>query len=78
MRLAMNHRQIVNALGGYRIIASDLGLSPVAVWRWQQRGIPAKHWPRVIEMARANGVDAVTSESLMRGRYEPAAEGASQ
>lgn len=68
------HRQIVNALGGYRFIASALGVSAVAAWRWQERGIPAKHWPRLIEMAAERGVAEITPETLMRSRYaaEPA------
>jgi hypothetical protein len=60
---------MINALGGYRDLARRLAMNPVVVWRWQERGIPSRHWPRLIELAAEGGVPGITADTLMRSRY---------
>ena len=37
--------------GGIRKFTTDLNIGFAAVSLWQRRGIPRKHWPRMIELS---------------------------
>lgn len=61
------HRAIIKQLGGYVELASLLGLHEEAVKSWAKldRGIPARYWHRVAELA------GVTPEYLRRSSPKP-------
>jgi YdaS antitoxin of YdaST toxin-antitoxin system len=61
------HRAIIRDLGGYVELASQLGLHEEAVKSWarEDRGIPARYWHRVAELA------GVTPEYLRRTSPKP-------
>lgn len=60
----MDSYDIIVALGGYRGLAEDLGEAPAVVHHWIRRGIPARVWPRVLELAEAEGLSGVTVQAL--------------
>jgi hypothetical protein len=66
----MRHDQIIDYLGGWRVVARKLNVAPTTVWRWKDNGIPAERWPAVMALAKKAGV-ALTLEQLMR-TYPPA------
>jgi len=71
----MDHCQVINALGGYRVLSRTLQVDAAAVWRWQKRGIPSTRWLRLVEIAKEQGVAGVTLEILARGQpASPAAQ----
>lgn len=45
------HMAIIDGLGGHKRVASLLGLKANSVWRWYERGIPAKHWHKIIALS---------------------------
>ena len=44
------HAAIIDDLGGYRRLANLLNMKENTVWRWYQRGIPARHWHRIVAL----------------------------
>lgn len=44
--------EILELLGGKTTLAYHLGLTESAVAQWQYRGIPEKHWARILEIAK--------------------------
>jgi hypothetical protein len=73
----MDHCQVINALGGYRVLSRTLRVDAAAVWRWQKRGIPSARWLPLVDLAKERGVEGVTLEVLARGQpAPPAPEGA--
>jgi hypothetical protein len=48
---------ILAQLGGYREVATRLGLPATTVHSWRRRGsIPSRHWPALIRMAAERDV----------------------
>ena len=45
------HAAILDELGGRLTVANLLGLSDEAVKKWYVRGIPARHWHRVLALS---------------------------
>jgi hypothetical protein len=69
----MTHDEVIRALGGPRAVARAVGVDVSAPYRWPERGIPLRHWPAIIEMARERGVNGVTADSLLCGQPREAA-----
>jgi hypothetical protein len=70
----MNHGRIIMDLGGYLSVSRALGVRPNVSWRWaQERGIPARRWPSILELARRQGATHISLEALLAG-YSPAQE----
>lgn len=44
------HAAILEQLGGRLTVANLLGLRDEAVKKWYQRGIPSRHWHRIIAL----------------------------
>jgi hypothetical protein len=44
------HSAILDSLGGHVRVASLLGLRENTVSKWRRRGIPFRHWHRVIAL----------------------------
>ena len=61
----MQHARLIEHLGGFRLVATKLGLDPTTVWRWQGNGIPPERWPAVLRLAKRVGL-VVTVDQLLR------------
>src|SRR3954464_1909772 len=55
---------IIAALGGRKAVAAALGVSRTAPYNWRTDGIPAHHWPDIVEIARARGIQWITFDVL--------------
>lgn len=55
---------IMDALGGRKAVAAALGVSRCAPYNWRQDGIPARHWPDLMQRAAVFGVKGVSFEVL--------------
>lgn len=44
-------RKIIDRLGGYRAVARHLGIVPMRVHNWTRRGVPARFWHRLVDLA---------------------------
>lgn len=65
----MTSREIIDALGGYRVLAVALGQKLPQVHNWTRRAIPPRFWPQVIDLASgSDNPDAqrITVELLER------------
>jgi hypothetical protein len=45
------HAALIDKLGGYAHLASILGLDAETTKKWPQRGIPSRHWHKVMALA---------------------------
>ena len=45
------HAVLIERLGGATYLASILGVNLAAVQKWPIRGIPARHWHRVMALS---------------------------
>jgi hypothetical protein len=65
-----SHTDVIAAFGGQASLARSLGEEPARACHWNERGIPAKHWHEVEELAREAGlpVTARVLKGLPRGR----------
>lgn len=52
----MDHRQIIEALGGPSRVAKALGCSHSQPVRWQRIGIPPRRWREIATLAQAAGL----------------------
>lgn len=52
----LSHSEVIEAFGGVRPLAEAIGVDPKRAIHWPKRGIPAKYWPRVEEVAAKHGV----------------------
>lgn len=60
-------RSIVDALGGGAVLAQKMGFrNRSSVSNWMNGGIPLKHWPILVEIAKAKRVKGVTLAALRR------------
>jgi DNA-binding transcriptional regulator YdaS (Cro superfamily) len=48
--LMNRHAKILDGLGGHTRVASLLGMKENTVSKWARRGIPARHWHRIIAL----------------------------
>lgn len=48
----MKHAEIIDLLGGYRVVAEKLKSNPTTVFKWRQSGIPPYRWTDIATMAR--------------------------
>lgn len=72
---AAARKAVIEALGGRRAIAKDLGVGTTAISNWLKEGFPRLRIPRLLQIAREKGAQDVTLERLigMEARY-PTAE----
>jgi hypothetical protein len=47
-----SHTDVIDAFGGQVALAKAIGLPPTQACHWRERGIPAKHWPDVEDLAK--------------------------
>lgn len=52
----MNDGQIIRALGGYRVVADKLGITPENALHFERRKIPWKYRPAIKKLAQAKRV----------------------
>lgn len=57
-------KKIIDRLGGYRAVASHLGIVPMRVHNWTRRGVPARFWQKLVDLAAV--VPAPTGLSHVR------------
>lgn len=55
------HAAILDRLGGHKRVASLFGLKVNSVGKWRERGIPARHWHRIMAL-----YPGITAEYLDR------------
>jgi len=48
------HATVLRALGGRATVADALGLNRESVKSWFHRGIPARHWHLIVDLAQGN------------------------
>ena len=73
-------RAVCDRLGGRKAVAEALGIGLNALANWRARGgIPPRHWPALVDLARARGIEGVTWDTLRRlsapGTEPPAGDG---
>jgi hypothetical protein len=64
----MDASDIIEAFGGYRPLANDLGIGPSAVFMWRDTGIPKGRCLELAELAKERGIASVTLEILMQSK----------
>jgi hypothetical protein len=64
----MDHRTIIEDLGGHKALADALGVRENAVCHWKSRGIPPFYWQDIVDLARSDKKDRPTIEMLRSGR----------
>ncbi|WP_416383548.1 transcriptional regulator [Pseudomonas sp. MCal1] len=45
-------QRVINAAGGGRALAAELGVSPMAVSQWKKRGVPAERVPGIVRASK--------------------------
>lgn len=61
----VSHYEVIAAFGGPRPLAAAIGIDPALSTHWVQRGIPAKHWHKVVNVAVAR-IPTLTIDDLER------------
>jgi hypothetical protein len=57
---------LIGRLGGPAVMAAA-GVGRTALANWRARGgIPPRHWPALVDLASARGIEGVTWETLRR------------
>jgi len=64
----MNASEIIDALGGIRVVAQATGAKRNAVTQWRRIGVPAKYWPTIVQFADAAGKSSITYAVLQASR----------
>lgn len=63
------HQQVIQALGGKAKLAAMLDLDRHALSKWHTRGIPSRHWHKVISLAAAKAPSLkLTAEELDKAK----------
>lgn len=62
--MLLSHSDVIDAFGGIRPLAEAIGISPKRAIHWPRRGIPAKYWPAVENVAAGKAV-SITARELM-------------
>ena len=68
----MTHSEIIEALGGFRLVASDLGIqsaNTVLYWTREGRSIPADRWHQIAQLPGA-ATKGVTVDALAAARVQ--------
>lgn len=60
----MTANDIIEALGGRKVLAEVLGVSRHAPYNWRTDGIPARHWPDIVARAAKLGIKGVSFDVL--------------
>lgn len=60
-----NPSRLLDLLGGPRYVAGVLGIHESAVSRWPERGVPAGHVPRLIQLAEAHAAAARLARGMV-------------
>lgn len=50
--MSNRHRAVLDGLGGAERLASQLGVTAVAVRQWYYRGIPPRYWHRIAALSQ--------------------------
>lgn len=68
METITDHRELIDALGGNKAVADDLGeCTAVRVGQWKiGNRIPVEYWPGIIGMSERKGITFVNSDWLMK------------
>jgi len=68
----MKHSEIIELFGGPAAFEMALrGEAGNMVAMWKSRGyIPRAHWPEILRLADARGIDCVNLKALMEGENE--------
>jgi hypothetical protein len=61
-------KEIVDRAGGVAALAIELEISPKAIYRWREVGVPRD---RVAELSRLTGIDRSDIEKISRGLIPP-------
>jgi hypothetical protein len=61
----LSHSDVIAAFGGVRPLAEAIGVDPKRAIHWAQRGIPAKYWPLVEDVAVGKGI-LITARALWK------------
>lgn len=69
----LSHSDVIAAFGGVRPLAKAIGVDPARATHWVQRGIPAKYWP-LVENVAADRKITVTARTLMDMKAPAAAQ----
>jgi hypothetical protein len=64
----MEVAQIIDAFGGYRALADDLGCGRTTVFMWQTTGIPAARALELADLAKARGLKRISLKVLMEAK----------
>lgn len=58
-------KEIIDQLGSLSEVAEATGQNRKTVWAWKARGsVPPRHWPGLIRLARAKGVELSTDQLI--------------
>lgn len=60
----LSHSDVIAAFGGVRPLAEAISVDPKRAIHWAQRGIPAKYWLLVEDVATTKGI-SITARRLM-------------
>lgn len=63
----MRHDRIIDLFGGNTVLSELIGKSDSAISRWRINGIPPAHWPFIVDLAEARGLDEITFDELRAG-----------
>jgi hypothetical protein len=64
----MDASEIIEAFGGYRNLADDLGLGRTTVFMWRTTGVPKARCLELAALAKERGLKGVTLEVLMQSK----------
>lgn len=60
-------REILDAAGGNQAVAEAVsGLTPDAVYKWRQNGIPDRYWLTIIPMAGSSPEEIFAANEIAR------------
>lgn len=73
MKPIIDHRELINALGGNKAVSDELdsredcpSCTPVKVGQWKiGNRIPVEYWPGIIAVAAERGLTEISSDWLM-------------
>lgn len=69
--------EVILKFGNGQVFAEILGVSPQAITNMKARGaVPSRHWPKLVDEAKARNLEGVTFEALAAIQPEPGSEAA--
>ena len=83
MKSITDHRSLIDALGGNKVLAGNLkDCTPSRVGQWKiGNRIPPEYWPEVIRLAGSAGLDGISADWLvanLRPRLMPSPQAAAE